>query len=100
MRILFFASNNCPKCETILKVIKASGLPQSVRLEYIDAFDDDWDTFCDAHGVDELPHIKIYNNKNDLLMEQIGQCDISKLVKICNTNDETIKKFNLSKKKE
>jgi len=96
MRMLFFASQNCRKCNVILNAIKQSGIDKLVSLEYIDAFDDAHEKFCDKHDVDELPHIKIYNG-DKLVYESVGQCDLSDIKIAC---DQTRVKFNLSKQKK
>ena len=96
MKMLFFASDECKKCKAVLEAIRRSGVSKLVKFEYVDAFDDENDDICDLHGVDDLPHIKVFNG-NSLIFESVGQCDLRKLIKACGATPKT-EKYNLSKK--
>ena len=75
MKLLFFASQECETCKQWISAFGAEKFPPSVKSEknteidfvYIDAFADDQQAFCDKHGVDELPHIKIYDSNNRIV---------------------------------
>lgn len=69
---LFFGSHECEKCRAQLKESLGYFDFKDIDMVYIDAFADDKQDFCDKHGVDELPHIKIYSSDGQLIFEHIG----------------------------
>jgi len=71
MIILFFGNENCVKCKSLLEQLVNADITKKATLKIVDAFKDEYQDFCDEHGVDELPHIKIYH-ENKLLYELIG----------------------------
>ena len=72
MKILFFASTECPYCDTLYNNLKESGLLSGHDFIYIDALSDDTQEICDKNKVDELPHIKIYDNSK-LILNYCGE---------------------------
>ena len=120
MRLLFFASNECESCKKWLSAFGSEKFPPSVKGEngteidfvYVDAFDDSKQKFCDEHGIDELPHIKIYDSDNRIVFNKIGFFHPNKLWKVFYSSDKIrkkaysmfdhlrpqVKSFNLSKK--
>jgi len=72
MEILFFASPDCMNCAISHNELKKSGLLLKHNFVYIDAMEDDTQDFCDEHDVDEIPHIKIYDDNNSLIFERCG----------------------------
>ena len=120
MKLLFFASQECETCKQWISAFGAEKFPPSVKGEkntnidfvYIDAFADDQQTLCDEHGVDELPHIKIYDSNNRIVLNKIGFFHPNNLWKVFYSSDRIrkkafdtfshlrteVKSFNLSKK--
>jgi len=75
MKILFFASTECPYCEILYNNLKKSGLLSEHDFTYIDALSDDTQEICDKNRVDELPHIKIYDDSK-LILNCCGEISI------------------------
>lgn len=120
MKLLFFASEECERCKQWLSAFGAEKFPPSLKGEkdtqidfiYIDAFADDQQKLCDEHGVDELPHIKIYDSDNRIVLNKIGFFHPNNLWKVFYSSDRIrkkaysmfdhlrpqVKSFNLSKK--
>ena len=78
-RIRIFGSYECHDCLKVLAIIKKS----KSNFEYIDAFEDNEkiQNFCDKHNVDELPHIQFIDEKENILIEHIGEIDADKILK-------------------
>lgn len=72
---LFFGSQECNTCKRQLKEILSYFNLENINLVFIDAFADDRQDFCDKHGIDPLPHIKIYSSDGKLIFEHIGYID-------------------------
>lgn len=72
MEILFFASPDCINCAVSHNELKKSNLLSKHNFVYIDAMEDDTQDFCDKHNIDEIPHIKIYDDNHNLIFERCG----------------------------
>lgn len=80
MRILFFGSDECDSCDKWITAFKSQKFPPfvpgedntDIKLIYIDAFADEKQGFCDKHDVDEIPHIKVYDSNNRIILNKIG----------------------------
>jgi hypothetical protein len=53
--IRVFGSTTCGKCVSLVNGLKLLQMP----FEYVDAFADDTQDFCDEHNVDGLPHVQL-----------------------------------------
>jgi glutaredoxin-related protein len=73
IKLLFFGSDGCEKCCEV----KDALLKNNIEYDFVDAFDKSSvvQAFCDDHFVDEIPHLKIYKNK-ECLREFIGDFDV------------------------
>ena len=99
MNILFFGSDECKKCLAAMKQIQEKELDKlSYHFLYVDAFDDDRQELCDEHGVDDLPHVKVFSD-GKLAYESIGSCSVEKIIKVYAEEQNKMKKFNLSKRR-
>jgi len=72
MEILFFASPDCVNCAISYNELNKSRFLHKHNFIYIDALEDDTQDFCDKHNIDEIPHIKIYDDSNTLIFERCG----------------------------
>jgi hypothetical protein len=72
--LYFFGSEKCKECRKMLLMLYGIGILNNniVKFKFIDALADEYQTFCDEHNVDELPHVKLYDIKNNLIFTQIG----------------------------
>ena len=71
MKIRFFGSSNCKDCLQIFVCLEK----YQVNYEYVDGHDienDDVYNLCEDQNVDELPHLQIVNNFNEVIGEHIG----------------------------
>lgn len=79
--MLYFGSPSCHKCiESLVKIRRSVDLNES-NFKFINGDDlsnDEVQKFCDEHGVDEYPHIKIYL-RGELMFEQIGDLDTKEI---------------------
>jgi hypothetical protein len=80
--ILLFGSENCTKCAYQKVTIETSGLLDRHEFSYIDAFDDDMQEMCDSFGIDEIPHLMIFDGEDELVYEKIGYTTLNTLRKI------------------
>jgi hypothetical protein len=78
MKYRLFALDGCDNCEAMMRGFRES----RVTYFYVDAEDDASQSLCDRHGVDEVPHVQILNNKNKVVYEHIGFIDPQKIIKI------------------
>jgi hypothetical protein len=81
--IYFFGSASCKSCRELLKAIVKTKLLKVKGIEYkfIDALADENQAMCDEHGVDEIPHVKVFKN-NNLIFEEIGWFEPIELWKV------------------
>lgn len=88
--LYFFGSDECDTCVEYKKLIfedlKFWFAQKHVETIYIDAFADKNEDFCDAHNVDDIPHVKLYDDKK-LLFEHVGPFPPRMLSRVL--NDET-----------
>jgi hypothetical protein len=109
MKILAFISEDCANCDLWKKLLINEDFPFSsddndpVKLHYIDAFADETQDFCDTHEVDELPRVKIMDDSDKIIFNEIGFFHPEKLWDILYplmSVKKKIAKFNLSKFKK
>lgn len=81
-KLRLFSNNNCMKCLKLLNSFKKLNIS---NFEYIDAFLDENQEFCDLNNVDEIPHLQIVNSKGHVEKNIIGICSEKQL--------ENIKKY-------
>ena len=82
--LYFFGSDKCKECrELLLKLYEKKILNNNiVNFRFIDAFADEHQEFCDEHDVDKLPHILLYDSRNDIILEKIGMFEIEDILDI------------------
>ena len=82
--LYFFGSDKCKKCREILISLYENGMLNNdiIKFKFINAFADEYQTFCDEHNVDELPHIKLYDTRNNVILEKIGSFEIEDILDI------------------
>ena len=70
MWVRFFGSSNCKDCLELFVLLNK----YQIDYEYIDAMEDDEETqkFCDKHDVDELPHIQILDENDNIIITHVG----------------------------
>jgi len=78
-RWLFFGSANCNTCQKLLKEVLSHFDFTDIDMAYIDSFAEDKQNLCDLHGVDALPHIKIFSASGQLAFEYIGYISASEI---------------------
>ena len=73
MKLYFFGSEDCETCQLMLEILECTGITDNKNMDFvfIDAFDEDQQTFCDEHEVDEIPHVKLIDEK-EIVFERIG----------------------------
>ena len=71
MKVRLFGGDTCPICELV--ILKLDCEKELFSYEYIDAFADDTQTFCDEQKVDELPHIQFLDDKETVVKEFVGK---------------------------
>jgi hypothetical protein len=72
-KLLFFGSLTCDDCNKLKSEFELSGIKRKFNYNFIDAMSDDTQDFCDQENVDELPHIKIYDELNNLILDRIKE---------------------------
>jgi thiol-disulfide isomerase/thioredoxin len=74
MKLYFFGSEECETCQLMLSILDKSGIFNVNNLEFIsiDAFSEEHQQFCDKHEIDEIPHIKLIDERDELVFERIG----------------------------
>ena len=75
MIVIFFGSDECEKCQAFLTAIIASGLVANHDFHYIDAYDfknQEIQQLCDKFDVDEIPHIVVYSDDEELKYNEVG----------------------------
>lgn len=75
IKILFFGSNNCEKCN-LLKELLDDG---KLSYKFININDEKVQDFCDIHGIYKIPRVKVII-KNKIILDEIGLFDI-KIIK-------------------
>ena len=80
-KVRLFGGKTCPICE--LAVSKLEAEKELFEYEYIDAFADETQDFCDEQEVDELPHIQYLDEKNNIIEEYVGMDVLASLRDIC-----------------
>jgi len=70
-KLLFFGSLTCDACNDLKRELELSGVKRKFDYMFIDAMADDTQDFCDEHEVEELPHIKIYDDGGHLIFNKI-----------------------------
>jgi glutaredoxin-related protein len=81
MKIRFFGSPSCKDCLKIFVLLEK----YNVNYEYFDGHDIDDDyvyDMCEDQNINELPHLQIIDNKNNVIVEHIGPIEESEFVKI------------------
>ena len=71
MKIYFFGSDGCQKCQTMRSILDG----EKIKYVYIDALDEDNDNVCNRYGVDELPHTIILDDNNKMIFDVVGIFD-------------------------
>ena len=71
MKIRIFGSIDCAFCLKVLSWIQK----YSLSFIYIDVFDDKTQKLCDDNNVDDLPHVQIIDDKQQVFREFIGGID-------------------------
>jgi len=74
MKLYFFGSDECETCQLMLAIFDTVGILENNHIEFIfvDAFSDDQQYICDEHEVDEIPHIKLFDDEDEILFDRIG----------------------------
>ena len=74
MKLYFFGSEDCETCQVMLAILDKTGIVESRDFDFVfvDAYSEDQQDFCDEHEIDEIPHIKLVGDNNDILFERIG----------------------------
>ena len=73
MKIRIFGSEECQDCLMALFLLKQA----KINFEYIDAFADDKQDFCDECNVDELPHLQFIDDSDIIIMEHVGPIEVN-----------------------
>jgi len=81
LKVRLFGGHTCPICE--LALLKLESEKGRYEYEYIDAFADETQEFCDEQNIDELPHIQYVNIDGEVTEEYIGTDVLSNLRDIC-----------------
>lgn len=81
MRVRLFGGDSCPICE--LALLKLECEKNKFEYEYVDAFADDAQILCDENKVDELPHMQIFDDDDEVIEEFIGTDVLTVLRDIC-----------------
>jgi len=69
LKIRIFGSNDCADCQKFISAMKM----YSFDYEFIDAFAEETQEFCDKMDVDSLPHIQVYYPlTGEVLLNRIG----------------------------
>ena len=74
MKLYFFGSDECETCQLMLAIFDTAGILENHNIEFIfvDAFSNDQQSICDDHEVDEIPHIKLFDDEDEILFDRIG----------------------------
>jgi len=74
MKLYFFGSEECETCQLMLSILDKGGIFNISNLEFvsIDAFSEEHKSFCDEYDIDEIPHMKLVDDRNELIFERIG----------------------------
>ena len=74
MKLYFFGNEECETCQLMLSILDKSNILNLEDIEFvsIDAFSEEHQKFCDKHEIDEIPHIKLFDAKEELVFERIG----------------------------
>lgn len=70
MRMRIFGGDQCRDCLELFVILNK----YNVDYEYIDAFDEDTQEFCDENNVDELPHVQFIEDET-IIIEHKGAFD-------------------------
>lgn len=69
VKIRLFGSDKCHMCNQMKKELSDI----HVEYDFIDANAKDMQNICDAHSINKLPHIQVYNTENNkVIYEKIG----------------------------
>ncbi len=68
MKLRFFGSHDCDSC----KALRAKFDAAQITYEFIDAFADDTQAFCDKHDVEALPHIQFLSDDGGVISHYAG----------------------------
>lgn len=80
MKVRFFGSSECKDCLKIFVFLEK----YQINYEYYDGHDienDDVYNMCEDQNVDELPHLQIIDNSNQVVSEHIGPIDEKDFIK-------------------
>ena len=79
MKIRFFGSPKCKNCLELYVILNK----YQIDFEYIDAFDEkkEIQDICDFYNVEELPHIQFIDDKENILIEHIGEINANEFMK-------------------
>lgn len=75
--IRVFGSSTCGKCQALVNGLKLLQLPY----EYVDAFADETQTFCDEHNISDLPHVQI-TEANSVTWQKAGAVTLTEIVAV------------------
>lgn len=75
LKLRVFGLDDCSKCQKICEELQSADMPYY----YYDAESSENESFCDKNGVDEVPHIQIVDNNENVLFEHIGYISPSEI---------------------
>jgi hypothetical protein len=81
MKVRFFGSSECRDCLQIFVYLEQ----YCIEYEYYDGHDienDDVYNMCEDQNVNELPHLQIIDNSNQVLLEHIGPISEKEFIKL------------------
>lgn len=87
MKLYFFGNDDCETCQLMLAILDKEGIQESFEFIFIDALSKEQQLFCDKHEVDEIPHVKLVDNNDELIFERIGIFDPSALNEFLDESD-------------
>jgi len=75
-KIRLFASLDCRSCLKLMTLLNRA----KISFKYIDAFKDETQKLCDDNNVNDLPHMQILDEKNEVIAEHVGFLEAEQLV--------------------
>ena len=100
MKLYFFGSDDCETCQLMLAILDREGILNSFEFVFVDAYANDQQEFCDQHEIDEIPHVKLVDDRDDPIFERIGIFDPSMLTEFFNGEDREILEKHLEEERD
>lgn len=85
MKFRFFGSKKCARCQGVKLLLDDMQEAEICKYEYIDAFADETQDFCDTYDVEELPHIQCLDEAGNVVENHIGRDACHYMIEISKT---------------